>query len=364
VDPLNAPDRYLVAYKETFAMNRLAVFILAVSTGFAVQSPAQEPFPTATISNGELAAVLALPDAAHGYYRGTRFDWSGIVTSLRYKGHEFITPWSEINDPEVADYEIRDDKIATGTNTTMVGIPEEFASTTRTALGWEDAAVGGTFIKIGVGELRKSDAKPYDHFRLYEIAQGTRWKVGRRATSVTFVQAIRNSASGYGYVYTKTVSLVPGKPQLKIEHVLRNTGGKPIAGLVFDHNFTRWDNATPGPDYSMHFAFDVQPAEPIGDKPVAVTARSVTFTRALQGRESMRVLVKGFGVDAKDYDFGFENSRLRMGLRVTGDQPLTQAVIWSNRAVFAIEPFISYDIAPGTEHRWNYTYEAFELGAR
>jgi hypothetical protein len=343
-------------------MNRLATFVIATSTSLAPLCAAHGASPQTSISNGVLTAVLALPDAATGYYRGTRFDWSGVLTSLRYKGHELITPWSEINDPAVADYEFRDEQIATGTNTTMVGIPEEFASTTRTALGWEDAAVGGTFIKIGVGELRKSDEKPYDHFRLYQIVQGTRWRVEKRATSVTFTQTIRDSASGYGYVYTKTVSLVPGKAQLTVAHVLHNTGSKPIAGLVFDHNFTRWDNETPGPDYSMHFAFDVQPVEAIGDKPVAVTARTVTFTRSLQGRESMRMLVNGFGGDAKDYDFRFENRKLRIGLRVTADQPLTQTVIWGNRAVFAIEPFISYDIPPGAEHTWSYTYDAYELG--
>jgi hypothetical protein len=77
----------------------------------------------------------------------------------------------------------------------------------------------------------------------------------------------------------------------------------------------------------------------------------------------MRVLVNGFSGDAKDYDFRFENRKLGIGLRATADQPLTQTVIWGNRAVFAIEPFISYHIPPGAEHRWSYTYEAYELSA-
>jgi hypothetical protein len=325
----------------------------------SVFSPAvaAEP-PTASIQNGELSAMIALPDPEKGYYRGTRFDWSGVLTSLRYKGHEYITPWSEINDPQVADYEYRGDQIATGTNTTMVGIPEEFASATRSAHGFEN----GTFVKIGVGVLRKPDDKPYNHYRLYDIVQGNRWRVKRRADSVTFTQTIKDPTSGYGYVYVKKVSLVPGKAQLKLEHELRNTGTRAITGLVFDHNFTRWDQATPGPEYSMQFNFDVEPADPLGAAPLLIDEHTVRFTRALQDKESMRVLAKGFGPDSKDYDFRFENSKLGIGLHVSADQPLAQAVIWGNRAVFAIEPFIQYDIAPGARHTWTYTYEAYELG--
>jgi hypothetical protein len=175
--------------------------------------------PSATIRNEELTATIALPDASTGYYRGTRFDWSGVITSLQYKGHEYITPWSDINDPAVSDYEYRDDKIATGTSTTMVGLPEEFATLPeRTALGWETAKPSGTFVKIGVGILRKPDDQPYDHFRLYEIVQGTQWQVERNAASLTFKQTVNDPDSGYGYAYIKTVVLAAGQAVLKLEH--------------------------------------------------------------------------------------------------------------------------------------------------
>ena len=316
-------------------------------------------YPTATITNGELTATLALPDAEHGYYRGTRFDHSGIVTSLAFAGHELITPWSEVNDPNVADYEYRGDQIATGINTTMVGVPEEFGSSTRTAQGFEEAAPGGHFLKIGVGLLRRPDDKPYDHYRLYDVLQGG-WHVSRQRSAVSFRQRVDDAASGYGYLYAKKVSLVHGMARMKIEHVLRNTGRRPISGFVFDHNFTRWDNQTPGPDWSMRFAFDPQPVDVPGDAPLGFAGRTATFRRALQGRESMRVVLKGYPGDPAAYDFRFENRRLDLGLRVTADQPLWQLVIWGNRAVFAIEPFIHYEIAPGAEYRWTYDYDIYQ----
>jgi len=39
-------------------------------------------FPRAEISNGSVRAKLYLPDPDNGYYRATRFDWSGVISSL------------------------------------------------------------------------------------------------------------------------------------------------------------------------------------------------------------------------------------------------------------------------------------------
>src|SRR5213593_1688217 len=45
--------------------------------------------PQAVISNGQIRAKLYLPDPNDGFYRSTRFDWSGAVLSLEYAGHNF-----------------------------------------------------------------------------------------------------------------------------------------------------------------------------------------------------------------------------------------------------------------------------------
>ena len=343
-------------------MNKFGTLAWALPAALTVSLNAVARPPDATIRNGQVSAIVSLPDAQKGYYRGTRFDWSGIISSLKYQGHEYITAWSDIGDPSVADFEYRGNQIVTGTNSTMVGIPEEFLSfPARTALGWEEAKVGGTFIKIGVGVLRKPDDKPYDHFRLYEIVRGSKWRIGKDSTSVTFTQTVNDSQSGYGYIYTKKVSLVPGKPRLTIEHTLRNTSSKPITGMVYDHNFVRWDDQPPGKDYSIRFGFDARPSESLGEAPLSFDGQSVSFTRAIGEKESMRVLPVGFGKTPEDYNFRIENKKLGIGLHITADQPLARATLWGIRAVFAIEPFINYDIAPGSEFSWRYTYEAYLL---
>jgi hypothetical protein len=41
--------------------------------------------------------------AADGYYRATRFDWSGVVASLEFQGHNYFGVWFPHYDPKLHD---------------------------------------------------------------------------------------------------------------------------------------------------------------------------------------------------------------------------------------------------------------------
>jgi hypothetical protein len=60
-------------------------------------------FPEAEISNNLIRARLLLPDPERGYYRATRFDWSGLISSLECDGHNYFGPWFERHDPKTHD---------------------------------------------------------------------------------------------------------------------------------------------------------------------------------------------------------------------------------------------------------------------
>ena len=66
-----------------------ALTLVAVVAGIS----AAAEFPSAEISNNAIRAKLYLPDAKNGFYRSTRFDWSGVIASLEYNGHNFYGPW-------------------------------------------------------------------------------------------------------------------------------------------------------------------------------------------------------------------------------------------------------------------------------
>ena len=126
------------------------------------QLPAADP-PQAEITNGQIRVKLYLPDVRNGYYRGTRFDWSGVIAGLEYKGHNYYGPWFNRVDSKVHDFSYEGAEIVASPGSGITGPVEEF-QTNRSALGWDEAKAGGTFIKIGVGMLRKDEGS-YDCFQ-------------------------------------------------------------------------------------------------------------------------------------------------------------------------------------------------------
>src|SRR5262245_27191873 len=86
---------------------------------------AQAQYPQAVISNGQIRATVYLPDAQKGVYRSTRFDWSGVIASLEYKGHRYYGPWFTKSDPPVRDFKYDGADIVTGAQSTMMGPAEE-----------------------------------------------------------------------------------------------------------------------------------------------------------------------------------------------------------------------------------------------
>src|SRR5919112_332433 len=86
----------------------MAVIMFGQNPGGRATGPASMGIPTAEISNGQLRALLYLPDAHRGFYRSTRFDWSGVVGSLEYRGHQFYSPWFTKTDASVRDFIYKD----------------------------------------------------------------------------------------------------------------------------------------------------------------------------------------------------------------------------------------------------------------
>jgi len=317
-------------------------------------------FPQAEISNGLIRIKLYLPDAEHGYYRGTRFDWSGVIASLEYKGHNFYGPWFDSVDAKVHDYAYVGSEVVASLCSAMSGPADEFQSN-QAALGWKEAKVGGTFIKIGVGVLRK-DAEKYNYVKQYELVDGGKWAVKRHADSVEFAQELSDPSSGYAYIYRKTVRLVEGKPEMVLEHSLKNTGRRAIQSAVYNHNFLVLDNQPPGPDFSISVPFEIHPLQPPDKVLAEVQGNHIVFLKPLENQDVVEIPFRGFGPTPKDYDIRIENRKVGAGMRIRGDCPLSFVNFWSMRRVLSMEPFISMSIDPGKEFTWNafYEYYAFQ----
>ena len=331
--------------------------------------------PTAEIGNGQIKAKIYLPDPVNGFYRSTRFDWSGVVGSLEYKGHNFYGPWFYRIDPGVYDLGYDQEGVVSAPFTAMVGPAEEFG-TDGAALGFAEAKPGGTFVKIGVGILRKPQAGEaavppsppgrgapdrYDHSRTYTLFDAGKWTVNKKRDSVEFTQVLDDSADGYAYIYRKVIRLVPGQPQMVIEHSLKNTGKRPIQSTVYDHNFLVLDGQGPSDGLTITVPFPIDSPRPPTAGLLEVRGNQLAYVKTLENEERATATIHGFGDTAKDYDIRVENKKLAAGYRVTGDRPLSNIAVWSIRTVNAVEPYISMSIEPGKEFTWNLNYEYYTL---
>jgi len=323
--------------------------ILLTGCLYAVLADAQRDSPSAQIANGSIHAKLLLPDTSRGYYRGTRFDWAGVIASLDYKGHSYFGQWFEHYEPTIHD--------------AITGPVEEFLSDTKTneGLGYAEAKPGGTFIKIGVGVLRKPSEPGYRFTTNYEIADPGEWRLHKTPQQVEFTHVLSAPALGYAYVYNKTVRLTPGKPELVLEHTLKNTGQRAIDTFVYDHNLFVLDGTPSGPDLTVRFPFNLRVVERKGSV-LATRGREIVYLKELPPRQAVWWRFEGFGSDAKDYDIAIENHRTGAGVRIRGDQPLARLVFWSIRTVLSPEPFVHMHIEPGQQFAWRMAYDFYTLG--
>lgn len=311
--------------------------------------------PSTTIGNGLLEVQVFLPDAEKGFYRGPRFDWAGMIGSLRYRGHDFYVPWFTVMSPGVRDYEYRDGQVIASPWTAANGPVEEF-NAEGGALGYAEAAPGGRFIKIGVGVLQRNDDSAYSPFRAYPLLDAGQRKVRIRRDRIEFRHDLADRASGYGYRYTKVLRLPAGEPVMLVEHELRNTGSKPITTKVYDHNFLDIDGRGTVAGLRLETRFAMTADREIDPQLAMISGQRLDFlAKPAIGRRVLTMLA-GHGNSPADFDFTVTDPESGASVRMTADQPVDHVQLWAIPPVMAIEPYVSMSIAPGKSFRWTYRY--------
>ena len=145
--------------------------LLLVQTNCTMKESDFTQYPSTVISNKEVRMEVYLPDPDKGLYRATRFDWSGVIGSVQYKGHEYFGYWKETHDPLVHE--------------DLTGPVEGYV---EPGLGYADAETGGGFIRIGVGILEKEDEPEYNWMKTYKILDPGTWKIDQGDDWIAFTQ--------------------------------------------------------------------------------------------------------------------------------------------------------------------------------
>ncbi|MEZ5397313.1 MAG: hypothetical protein R2724_31675 [Bryobacterales bacterium] len=314
----------------------LPLFLIAVA--------AAAQHPSAEFHNDVIEAKVWLPDPQNGYYRGTRFDWSGAISSLRFAGHEYFGEWQKSDDPYLHDR--------------ITGPVEEYRTLGK-GLGYDEAGEGGTFLRIGVGICEKPKEDDYRWTHSYRVKDPGKWTIRKGENWIEFEQEALDPTSGYGYRLRKRLTLTPGEPELVIDHVLENIGKKRIETDVYNHNFFVIDNQPTGPDFSVQFAFPPE-ADRDWKGYAKIDGETLHYTKELPAGQSVIALLSGFSDHAADNAFVIENRAVGAGVRMQADKPLSKLQFWSPRTTLCPEPFIELSLEPGQADRWSLRYTFYE----
>ncbi|MCH2115770.1 MAG: hypothetical protein MK171_12780 [Pirellulales bacterium] len=312
-------------------MQRYALLFSVISV---LASPLRASPPQANISNGVIKARFYLPDPQQGYYRGTRFDWSGVIYSLTCGGHEYFGEWQDSDNPNLHDR--------------ITGPVNGFGA---------DPDSGDGFLRIGVGYcVKRSEGTKHP----YQIADHGRWTVSHGANWIKFIHEINVSKTQQGYRYVKRVSLTPGRPEMVIDHVLTNTGRTAIQTDVYNHNFFVIDQQPTGPDFSVQFPFKL-----VADRPLKGLGKLdnnvLTYTKEIPESEFILAFLSGFGDSENDHRFSVENRKTKAGVRMVSDRPMSKLLFWSPRTTLCPEPFIDLNVKPNYSDRWSIRYTFYTL---
>jgi hypothetical protein len=313
----------------------LMVMCLAQATGYA------QTYPVGIIENDALEVHLLLPDKKEGYYRGSRFDWAGVISQATYQGHTYFGQWFQRYDPFLHD--------------AIMGPVEAFDP-----IRYEEANPGEGFLKIGVGWIEKIDDEPYRFTSPFRITDHGKWRVKKGKSSIRFRHTLREKY-GYAYRYTKSVELVDETPKMQLVHRLENTGKLPIKTRVYNHNFFMFDEEPIGPSYEVAFAFEPTLISNTNGMGIIadLSENKIVFRREIQNRESIYFVLGGYASDASDYDITVMNKKSGYGVRITNDLPITFLPVWSIRTTLCPEPYIDIEIQPGQSQSWTTTYSFF-----
>jgi hypothetical protein len=314
------------------------------------QARAADP-PRHVLTDGRLTLTVLLPDAATGFYRGTRFDWSGVVEKAEVNGHTLFGYWKATHDPTNHD--------------DVPGTAEEFGTVNSPGggpLGYRDAKPGQTFVKIGVGQLEKVEEPRYVFTRRYKLVKPGAWEVTADKDWVEFRQEVAHPA-GYDYRYVKRITFLTGAdaPGFRIARTLTNTGTRRLETDHYAHHFMTIDGDPIGPNYTIRFGFParVRGDDRLGDA-AAIRDGALVFRKPL---DTGSVFAELGGGPAEQHRITVEHTS-GVKLDIAGDRPLTKCNVWSVKTTLCPEPFVELRLDPGEAVTWETRYHITAPPAR
>lgn len=273
-------------------------------------------------------------------YQNSRFDWTGKIRLLKFQ------------DTLLSNVERMDMNNETDIGR---GLYNEFGI--DTALGFEEADVGGWFHKIGIGLLKKEGNKYLFH-KNHEI-KPAKFEVNT-AQDKLIINCISDTINGYAYILRKEIELF--ESSFSIQYQLENTGTKVIRTDEYVHNFLAIGQDAIGQNYSLTFPFQLQPdsfEETVNpEKKVKIGVSEVSFKATPQQPFFFSNLSGNQQIEAA---WELVHHQQGIGISETGDFRTDKVNLWGWKHVISPELFFKIELPVGQAVTWSRRYHTYRI---
>jgi hypothetical protein len=273
-------------------------------------------------------------------YKFSRFDWTGKIVDVKFKN----IPLSSIENPDCQNE-----------HCFGKGFYNEFGI--DTALGFEEADIGGWFHKIGVGLLKKDDTQ-YLFNKPYEI-KPAEFRIISESNRL-IIHCKSESMNGYSYLLKKEIEL--HNSSFTIKYYLQNTGEKDISTNEYVHNFTAINKDVIGNNYILKFPFQLKPElfdETVNPElKVEVGLNDIKFNGSPKEHFFFSNLTGSENVDAA---WELTNLKSKVGISETGNFQTNKVNLWGANHVISPELFFHIFIKPGQSIEWSRNYRVYKV---
>ena len=289
------------------------------------------------LKNENLEIRIDLP---YEQYQLSRFDWTGKIVDLKYKG-KLLSGVELVNKDESSNF--------------GKGFYNEFGI--NSPVGFDDIKTGDWFHKIGIGLLKKEEQQ-YNFNKAYEI-EAAQFDVTSDSNKIQMTCNSKNH-NGYAYLLEKEIELLENG--FEIRYFLKNKGNKPIITNEYSHNFLAIDRAVINRDYLLKFPFQIKPdlfEETVNpEKLVKIGQKEIHFRGTPRSPFFFSNMSGGKTVQAK---WSLENHKSKIGISESGSFQTNAVNLWGCGHVISPELFFNINIQPGQSTAWTRSYTVYEL---
>lgn len=289
-----------------------------------------------TLTNGCLTVKVMDPNAPDRYNTGVRFSPVANVLQVDVDGREYLFS-PETHDPVTENGGLAMEFDLGGKDGPQ---PVSFAA----------AEMGESFVKIGVGVLKKTTAK-YEFYTQYPIMERAVTRAEWTSSSATFAQTCPGVND---LAYDLGANITLSGNTLRIRYTLKNTGRRAFSTEHYTHNYFLFSGQPVGPGYALHFE------TPLPDDGVYDGARregkTLHFDQILPKAVNLVVPVSREGQGDVWRSLTAVCSVTKQSIHVSNTFPVSRIAVHATSRYLCPEQFVLIRLAPGETTEWERSF--------